>query len=152
MVKMSTKIRYAYCKICKKEVEESRRKPLEMMPKVVWGIAIVATIGLAAIAYAVYLSNRPKSYCPTCFTKLEYSDTPFEKPRKMREDMTPKEKILDKAGLEEHAEEKVPVAKKPDVKKKEKKDKKKKIICSYCGEELDEDYATCPFCQAILKT
>ncbi len=149
---MSKKIRYAYCSVCKQEVEESRRKPLEMMQKVVWGIVIVGTIGLAAIAYGIYLSNRPKSYCPICFTKLEYSEKPFEKPKKKSEDMTPKERILDKAGLEVEVEEKVPIAKKSNVKKREKKDKKQKIICSYCGEELDEDYASCPFCQAALKS
>ncbi len=149
---MSKKIRYAYCSVCKQEVEESRRKPLEMMQKIVWGIIIVGTIGLAAIAYGIYLSNRPKSYCPICFTKLEYSDKPLEKLKKKSEDMTPKEKILDKAGLEVEAEEKVLVEKKPDVKKKEKKYKKQKIICSYCGAELEEDLAICPFCQAALKS
>ncbi|MFX0000676.1 MAG: hypothetical protein ACFE9Q_09745 [Candidatus Hodarchaeota archaeon] len=143
---MTKKIRYAYCSVCKKEVEESRRKPMETMQKVVWGIVIVATLGIAAIAYGIYLSNRPKSYCPYCFTKLEYSDKPFEKPKKKQKDMTPKEKILDKTGFEEEAEEK------PDVKTKEKKEKKKKLVCSYCGEQLEEDLAICPFCQAKLKS
>jgi len=149
---MTKKIRYAYCNMCKKEVEDSRRKPLETMQKVVWVIVIIATLGIAAIAYGIYLSNRPKSYCPTCFTKLEYSDKPFEKPKKKRKDMTPKEKILDKTGLVEEAEEKVLVEEKPDTKKKEKKDKKQKIICSYCGQELEEDLVVCPFCQATLKS
>ena len=149
---MSKKIKFAYCKVCKKEVEESRRKPLETMQKVVWGILIVATIGIAAIAYAIYLSNRSKSYCAICFTKLEYSDKPFVKPKKKREDMTPRERVLDKAGIVGEDEEKEPVEKKPDTKKREKKDEKQKIICSYCGEKLDEDYATCPFCQSTLKS
>ena len=149
---MSKKIRFAYCKVCKKEVEESRRKPLETMQKVVWVIIIVATIGIAAIAYAIYLSNRSKSYCPTCFTKLEYSDKPFEKPKRKREDMTPRERVLDKAGIEGKGEEKEPVEKKPDTKKGEKKERKQEITCSYCGEKLDEDYATCPFCQSKLKS
>ena len=149
---MSKKIRFEYCKVCKKEVEESSRKPLETMQKVVWVIIIVATIGIAAIAYAIYLKNRSKSYCPTCFTKLEYSDKPFEKPKKKREDMTPRERVLDKAGIEGEGEEKEPVEKKPDTKKREKKKGKQEITCSYCGEKLDEDYATCPFCQSTLKS
>ncbi len=140
-----------YCKICKKEVEEARRKPLETMQKVVWVIVIVATIGIAAIAYAIYLSNRPKHYCPTCYTKLDFSDKPFEKPKKKIEEMTAKEKILAKTGVEEEAEEEVLVEDKPADKKKEKKEKKK-IICSYCGEELEEEVAICPFCQATLKS
>ncbi len=148
---MSKKIRYAYCKVCKHEVEKSSRKPLDTTQKITWVIISVATLGLGLIAYAIYLSNRPKTYCPDCFTKLEYSDKPFEKPKKKRETMTPREKILDKAGLREETEEET-VEKKPEPKKKEKEKKKEKIFCEYCGEKLDDDYATCPFCQATLKS
>ncbi|MCK4380824.1 MAG: hypothetical protein KAW51_06750 [Candidatus Lokiarchaeota archaeon] len=148
---MSKKIRYAYCKVCKHEVEKSSRKPLDTTQKMTWVIISVATLGLGLIAYAIYLSNRPKAYCPECFTKLEYSDKPFEKPKKKRETMTPREKILDKAGLREETEEEA-VEKKPEPKKKEKEKKKGKIFCEYCGEKLDDDYATCPFCQATLKS
>ena len=140
---MTKKIRYAYCKVCKQEMEKSSRKPLDTSQKITWVIICVATLGLGLIAYAIYLSNRPKTYCPECFTKLEYSDKPFEKPKKKRETMTPREKILDKAGLREET--------KPEPKKKEKEKKKGKIFCEYCGEKLDDDYATCPFCQATLK-
>ena len=146
------KIKYMYCKVCKKEVEEARRKPMETMQKVVWGIIIVATIGIAAIVYAIVLSNKPKHYCPTCFTKLDFSDKPFEKPKKKIEKMTAKEKILAKTGVEEEAEEIIPIEEKQAEKKKVKKEKKKKIICSYCGAELDEEVAICPFCQATLKS
>ena len=147
---MTKKIRYAYCKVCKQEVEKSSRKPLDTSQKITWVIICVATLGLGLIAYAIYLSNRPKTYCPECFTKLEYSDKPFEKPKKKRETMTPREKILDKAGLREETEEEE-IEKKPEPKKKEKEKKKGKIFCEYCGEKLDDDYATCPFCQATLK-
>ena len=78
-------------------------------------------------------------------------EAPIEKPKKKREDMTAKEKILAKTGVEEEAEEEVLVEEKPADKKKEKKEKKKKIICSYCGEEIEEEVAICPFCQATLK-
>ena len=151
---MSKKIKFAYCKVCKQEVEESARNPLTTMQKVVWGIAIVGSLGLAAIGYGFYLSNRPKVYCPTCFTKLEYSDKPFEKPKKKREEMTPKERVLDKAGIEKEPEKKLPPKKKPEVKKRKKKEEveEKRIVCPYCGETLDEEYATCPFCQVSLKS
>jgi hypothetical protein len=123
------------------------------MQKVLWGIVIVATLGIAAIAYAFYLSNRPKIYCPTCFSKLEYSDKPFEKPKKKREEMTPKERILEKTGfVEEPKEEAIKEVIKPKKQKKERKKKEEEpIICSFCGEKLDEDYPTCPFCQAARK-
>ena len=149
-----TKIKFAYCKTCKQEVESSSRKPLDTMQKVLWGIAIVGTLGIAAIAYGVYLSNRPKVYCSTCFTKLEYSDKPFVKPKKERKDMTPKEKLLDKVGIEEEEEIEETPKKKPEAKKKKKEEvsKEKKTICPYCGETLDEEYAVCPFCQVSLKS
>ncbi len=152
---MTKKIKYAYCKGCKQEVETSARKPLDTMQKVAWGMAIIATLGIGAIAYGIYLSNRPKTYCSTCFTKLEYSDKPFVKPKKKREDMTPKERVLDKAGLiEEEPEKEEPPKKKPEAKKRKKKEEKedKKSVCPYCGETLDEEYATCPFCQVPLKS
>lgn len=149
---MTKKIKYAYCKVCKQEVEKSSRKPLDTSQKLKWVIICIATIGLGLIAYAIYLSNRPKSYCPECFTKLEYSDKPFVKPKKKKEKLSPREKILDKAGLLEDTEEVETVEEKPEPKKKEKEKKKKgKYFCSYCGAELEEDYVTCPFCQATLK-
>lgn len=152
-VTMSKKIRYKFCKVCKHEVEKSSKKPLNTSQKIMWVIISVTTLGLGLIAYAIYSSNLPKSYCPDCFTKLEYSDKPFEKPKKKRETMTPREKILDKAGLREETEEEEEEAEeKPKPKKKEKEKKKGKIFCEYCGEKLDEDYATCPFCQATLKS
>ena len=119
--------------------------------EIMWVIICVATLGIGLIAYAIYLSNRPKSYCPECFTKLEYSDKPYEKPKKKKETLTLKEKVLDKAGLREETEEEV-LKEKPKPKKKEKVKEKEKIFCEYCGEKLDAHYATCPFCQATIKS
>ncbi|MFX1375778.1 MAG: hypothetical protein ACFFA0_08205 [Promethearchaeota archaeon] len=144
---MSTKIKYNYCKICKKEVETPSRKPLTREQKTVWVIIIVATIGIGAIVLAIYLSTRPKEYCPECYTKLIKSDKPFEKPKKKPEEMTPKEKILDKAGLETEEPEKKP-KKKTETKEKPQGDK---ILCPYCGEELDEKVPQCSFCQSNIE-
>lgn len=152
---MPKKIKFAYCKVCKQEVDKSARKPLDTMQKLAWGIGIVGTLGIAAIAYGFYLSNRPKVHCPICFTKLEYSDKPFVKPKKERKDMTPKERVLDKAGIkEEEPEVKEPAKRKPETKKRKKEEdlEEKKIICPYCGETLDGEYAICPFCQVPLKS
>ncbi|MFX0041098.1 MAG: hypothetical protein ACFFCY_15010 [Promethearchaeota archaeon] len=150
---MTKKIKFAYCSVCKKEVEKSSRKPLDTTQKLVWIVIIVATLGIGAIAYGIYLSNRPKMYCPTCFTKLEYSDKPFIKPKKKSEDMTPKERILDKAEVKEEEKTEEPSKEKLETKKrkKEEKEDEKKKICPYCGEKLGEEYAICPFCQASLK-
>ena len=123
---MSKKIQYKYCKTCKHEVEDGKRKPLDTMQNILWIIICVGTLGIAAIALLFYLSGKPKVYCPDCYTKLEFSDKPFEKPKKKPEKMTAKEKILDKAGIEveeepEQPEEPKPTKKKPETKKKEKK-------------------------------
>lgn len=160
---MPKKIKYAYCEVCKKEVEQASRKPLNRSQKTRWRISIVATLGIAVIVYLIYLANKTKAYCPDCFAKLKYSDEPFEKPKKKREAMTPKERVLDKVEEEKGPEEE-PVKKEPPKKKPEKKkpaekkpkkekeeEKEEKNYCPFCGEELDEDYPTCPACSAALK-
>ena len=144
---MSTKIKYSYCNVCKHEVESPSKNPLTRMQITIWVIIIVATIGLAAIVLAIYYTGRPKDYCPECHTKLIKSDKPFEKPKKKPEEMTPKEKVLDKAGIEEEKPKKRAPKKKPSDKKSE---EEKGTLCPYCGEELKKKYPTCPFCQSVL--
>ena len=145
---MSTKIKYNYCNVCKQEVEEPSRKPLTTMQKVGWWIASVGTIGIAAIVYVLYYSNKPRNYCPECHTKIVKSDQPFEKPKKKPEEMTPKERVLDKAGIEEGEQSaKKPSSKEPTTKKEE----EDKIFCPFCGEELEEKIPTCSFCQAVIE-
>jgi hypothetical protein len=144
---MSTKIKYSYCNVCKNEVEIPSKKPLTRMQITIWVIVMVATIGLAAIVFAIYYSSRPKEYCPECHTKLVKSDKPFEKPKKKPEDMTAKEKILDKAEVEGEKSKKRAPKKKP---KEDESDEDEVILCPYCGEELKKKYPTCPFCQSVL--
>jgi hypothetical protein len=144
---MSTKIKYKYCNVCKQEVEEPARKPLTRMQKTIWVIIIVATLGIAAIILVIYLSTKPKEFCPKCYTKLIKSDQPFEKPKKKPEEMTPKERILDKTAPEEEETDISPIKRKSKKRKKE----EEKIICPYCGAELEEKLPTCSFCQSVLE-
>jgi RNA polymerase subunit RPABC4/transcription elongation factor Spt4 len=134
---------YAYCNICKKQVEDPIRKPLETFQKVVWIIVIIATAGIAAIIYAFYIVNKSKSYCPVCLTKLTFTTAQVEeKKEEETRILTPKEKVLKKAGKE--------------IKKKEPSDdsddESKKNFCPYCGEVIDLDIKRCPYCHANLKT
>jgi len=69
---------YSYCKVCKKEVENPNRKPLNRSQVTIWVIIFVATIGIGLLIFAIYYASRPKVYCPDCYTKLEKSDKPFE--------------------------------------------------------------------------
>ena len=147
---MPKKIRYAYCKVCKKEVEKSSRKPLSTMQKVGWSTISVITIGVGAIVYLIYRTNRPKSYCPNCYAKLEYSNKPFIKP----EDTVPltaKEKVLKKAGKEIKRKEKVEAGEDEVVEDIEKKRARGETFCPYCGEDIKPDIDKCPYCGSSLK-
>jgi len=149
---MPKKITYSYCKTCKHEVEDPSRRPLTTFKKVIWIMFIVGTIGIGAIVYSFYLSGRPKKFCPYCSGKLEYSDKPFEKQKK-RKDMTPRERILDKAGILEETEKKKQQTKKKAEDKKKKEKEEKKVFCSFCGEELtgeEKNYPSCPYCKSAL--
>lgn len=143
---MSKKISYAYCKLCKKEVEDSSRKPLSTMQKVGWLVFSVITVGIGAIVYAVYISNRPKVYCSTCFTKLIYSDKPFEKTKDDGTPLTAKEKVLKKVGKDTTAKEE----EQPEE-HVEKKIRPEDTFCHYCGEDIKPGIDKCPYCGSALK-
>lgn len=144
-------ISYSYCDICDKEVEPEK-KPLDGMQKTIWIIIILSTFGFAIIAYLLYRKSMKKIYCPTCESKLKFSDEPFEKPKEI-EDMTPKEKILSKSGKKITVKE--PPKKKPvketKVKEEEVEEEEEKIYCPFCGENLDEKFATCPYCNVAIQ-
>jgi hypothetical protein len=150
MIKM-VKMKDSYCKHCEIEIYEPIRKPIESMQKTIWIIISIATFGIGFIVYLVYNEyGRKKIYCPTCHSKLISSPKLTEKPKELIEALTPKETIIKK------------VEKKKVEKKKEKEiispieDEESakveiKIYCPFCGEELEEKYATCPYCAAALK-
>ncbi|MFX0072405.1 MAG: hypothetical protein ACFFAO_15075 [Candidatus Hermodarchaeota archaeon] len=140
------KIKYAWCKYCQKEIHNPSQKPLDSMQKTIWVVICIATLGIGIIAYIIYVKSlRKKVYCPTCHTKLEFSNQPFEKP-KLAETLTAKQKVMAKV-------EKKKTGKAPAKKKVEKKEEKKveKLTCPYCGEELEEKLATCPYCGEPIK-
>ena len=149
-----------YCKVCKNEVEKPSRKPFTMAEKIIWGMISIGTIGVGAIILVIYYAFfRARNICPDCNSVVEYSDKAPTKEKK-REDMTPREKVLDKAGLkieeeeetvEDEPEEEEPKKKTEEKKKEKEKLDKTKIFCSFCGEELKKEYPTCPFCQTALK-
>jgi len=138
------KIKFAYCEYCKKEVAEPEKKPLNSMQRTIWVIICLGTLGFGVIGFLLYNKfSRKKNFCPTCHSRLTYSQEPFEKPKELAEVLTAKQKVLKKAGRKK--------AKKPAAKRKPKKEEEKKeIYCPYCGIELDEKLATCPGCKTIL--
>ena len=137
------KLKFSYCDYCEKEVEPAKKK-LDVMQKTIWIIASICTLGFAIIGYLIYnASFRKKHYCPTCETKLKFSETPFEKPKPLA-DMTTKERVLAKTG------KKITVKEEPKEKIEEEIEEEK-IYCPFCGEELSEKIATCPYCKTAIK-
>ncbi|MHA1490941.1 MAG: LITAF-like zinc ribbon domain-containing protein [Promethearchaeota archaeon] len=154
------KNQYAYCKICKKEVDRPIKRQMDSMEKTIWAIIILATLGFALIPFLIYrgIINK-KQYCPYCGQKLKFSEKPLEKPEKKKKPRTPKEKVLEKIKKEEEPEEAEEIEKKPKKKKptkaKVEEEAEEEIIkiCPYCGQKLKKTKGlkTCPYCKAALK-
>ncbi|MFX1357455.1 MAG: zinc ribbon domain-containing protein [Promethearchaeota archaeon] len=142
-------VKYAYCKVCKKQIDNPVRKPLETFEKVVWVIVIIATVGIAALVYAIYVSNKRKNHCPTCLSALEFSSEPFEKEEEELVPLTPKEKVLKKAGKKVERKEK---AEEVRGEMEEERIKPEQKFCPYCGEDVKADAVKCPYCGSTLKT
>ncbi len=144
------KIKFAYCDYCKKEISEPAKKPLNGMDKTVWTVIIIATLGIGLIGYLIHNKfARKKVFCPTCETKLKFSDEAFEKPKEL-EDKTAKEKIVEK--LEKKKAKKKPVKEKIVSEEGEEEEKEEEpFYCPFCGEKLEEDIVTCPYCGAAVK-
>ena len=140
--------KYAYCTVCKKEVENPSRKPITTFHKVLWVLLSIATVGIGAIIYMIILANKPKIYCPTCFTKLKFSNEPFET-EKEEEPKTPKEKILRKAGKKAEVAKKKPKLRKGEGEEGEVK-KVGDTFCPFCGETISSEEKRCPYCGSKL--
>ena len=138
--------RYKYCDVCKKEVEHPVRKPLETFQKIIWVIVSIATIGIGAIVFLFYNANRKKKYCPTCFAEVRVTSEPVVEEEVDTTPLTPKEKILKKAGVEK---ETAPTSQPEKI--KEPKKAKDATFCPYCGEDIDEGIEKCPYCHSKLK-
>ena len=143
--------KYAYCKVCDKEVDQPVRKPIETFHKVIWVMISIATIGIGAIIFAIVYANRKKVYCETCRTKVEFSSKPHKKPEEDGEPLTQRERILKKAGK---AKEKKAKAEKeiPSETAEGAETEKDQSFCPYCGEDIDAGISKCPYCHSTLKT
>ena len=143
--------KYAYCKICDKEVENPVRKPIETFQKVVWVILSIATVGVAAIIFAIVYANRKKVHCPTCQSKVQISSEPHAKSEEEGEPMTQRERILKKAGKAKEKKIKSEEDASSEITEEEKAEKEQ-TFCPYCGEDIDAGIGKCPYCHSSLKT
>ena len=134
-------IKTAYCKICKKEVEPSKKK-MDTWDKVAWGLISLATVGIGFIVYLVYrFRYQKKKYCSICNVlvtfKTEEEKEKEEKTKAKFDTSTAKGKVLEKV---EH------VKKQP----KPKKDPEKEF-CDFCGSQIPSSASVCPSCKTILN-
>lgn len=141
--------KYAYCKICDKEVENPVKKPIETFQKIIWVILSLATVGIAAIVFAIVYAKRKKIYCPTCRAKVQLSSEPHAKAEKDGKPLTQRERILKKAGKakEKKAEEE---KENPLEIEEEEEEVKEQTFCPYCGEDIDKGISSCPYCHSSL--
>ncbi len=143
--------KYAYCKICDKEVDNPVRKPMETFQKVIWVIVSIATVGIAAIIFAIVYANRKKIHCPTCQSKVQLSSEPHAKSEEEGEPMTQRERILKKAGKAKEKKIKSEEDASSEITEEEKAEKEQ-TFCPYCGEDIDAGISKCPYCHSSLKT
>lgn len=99
--------KYAYCKVCDKEVTKPIKMPMETFQKVIWVILSIASVGIGAIIFAIIYANKKKVHCPTCRAKVVFSSDPYVKPKEEEEEpLTPRETVLKKAGKAKEKKEK----------------------------------------------
>lgn len=136
-----TKVYFYYCTYCKKEVLNPVKPPMESFHKHIWVVIILATLGFAVIALFIYRKYIVKKHnCPTCLSKLKITEQPLDsKTLAPKKPSTPKEQILEKV------EELGGIINNPNT------DDLDKIFCPFCGEELEKDIVTCPYCQTAIK-
>ncbi|TFF96644.1 MAG: zinc ribbon domain-containing protein [Promethearchaeota archaeon] len=140
--------KYYYCPVCKKQIntEDTVRKPMDTMQKIIWAIIILATLGGGLIVFIIYYYFvKEKIYCPVCSTKLTVSSEPFEKEEKEEEPKTARGRVLKKAGKE------LPEKKKKVEEKKEKPEKEKELFCPFCGNKLEPGTKVCPSCGTSIE-
>jgi len=143
--------KYAYCKICDKEVETPVREPMKTNQKVVWVIVSIATVGVAAIIFVLVYANRKKVHCPTCRSKVQFSSKPHAKSEEETEPLTPREKVLKRAGKAKEKKTKEKEDTSSEITEEEETEKDE-TFCPYCGEDINEGLRKCPYCHSSLKT
>ncbi len=140
--------KYAYCKICDKQVENPVREPMKTSQKVVWVMLSIATVGIGAIIFAIVYANRKKIHCPTCRSKVQLLKEPYAKSEKEGKPLTQRERILKKAGKAK--EDKIKSEEESPEIPEEEEIEVEQTFCPYCGEDIDKGISRCPYCHSTL--
>jgi len=139
--------KYAYCKICDKKVENPVREPMNTSQKVVWVMVSIATVGIAAIIFAIIYANRKKIHCPRCRAKVQFSSEPHAKSKEEKEPLTQRERILKKAGKAKEEKTKSEEDASSEIQEEEEEEL---TFCPYCGEDIKKGISRCPYCHSTL--
>ncbi len=143
--------KYAYCDICKKEISDPTRKPMETFTKVIWVLLIIASLGILTIVFIIIYANKPKHFCPTCFSKLRFTSEPIksekEEEKELMANLSSKEKILRKT---EKAQAKRRSGEKVALKQDDDDDVEGDTYCEFCGEAISFSDTRCPYCHSKL--
>ncbi|MBY9020161.1 MAG: hypothetical protein KGD67_03815 [Candidatus Lokiarchaeota archaeon] len=142
--------KYAYCKVCDKEVNQPIRKPIGTFQRVIWIILSIATVGIAAIIFGIVYANRKKVFCETCRTKVEFSSEPHKKAEKDGEPLTQRERILKKAGKEKEKRATEEKESPLETEEEEEEEVEELTFCPYCGEDIKKGISSCPYCHSTL--
>lgn len=112
------------------------------MQKVVWGIAILVTLGIALIIYIIYQFRFvKKKHCPVCYTAVDFKKM---KEIKKQEEEKPKIDTTTSKG-------KV-LAKVEKAKEKSKTNKETgKMFCEFCGAQIPSSASICPSCHTKIE-
>ncbi len=112
--------KYAYCRNCRKEIQNPKRIKLDSFHLHILIIASIASLGFGFIAFLIYrFFFQKKKYCPKCREEVEFYDSPEDFPKK------------------------IPVINLPIS------STQKKIECEVCGEMIESKATVCPFCGAL---
>jgi len=144
--------KYAYCDICKKEISDPAHKPMETFTKVIWVLLIIASLGILAIVFIIVYANKPKHFCPACFSKLRFTSEPIksekEEEKELMANLSSKEKVLrktEKAQAKKRPGEKVALKQDDDD-----EDVEGDTYCEFCGEAISSSDTRCPYCHSKL--
>jgi len=144
--------KYAYCDICKKEISDPTRKPMETFHKVIWVLLIIGSLGILAIVFLIIYANKTKHYCSTCFSKLRFESEPIktkeQEEKEIMANLSAKEKVMRKT-------EKAQTKKRPGEKKVLEQDVDEEDVegdtyCEFCGEAISSSDKRCPYCHSKL--
>jgi ribosomal protein L33 len=147
--------KYAYCKNCKKHIEKPKRKKLTSYHYQILIIASIASLGFGLVAFILYrLIIQRKKYCSGCRKEVKFYESQEDFPKKVPvKHLQARLEKKRKKRKQKETQEKEEKQEKKDLEEKAESSEESEflvdeghIICSFCGEEIEESLKICPYC------